>query len=55
MLAVQDACGGDRSALDFPDEEMQGLLRQMQREMGPMHVRVTLCAKIPYVPFAIWV
>ena len=42
VLAVQDACGGDRSALDFPDEEMQGLLRQMQREMGPMHVRVTL-------------
>ena len=39
---IQDACGGDRSALDFPDPEMQGLLRQMQREMGPMHVSVTL-------------
>ena len=33
VLAVQDACGGDRSALDFPDEEMQGLLRQMQRDV----------------------
>ena len=28
---IQDACGGDRSALDFPDAEMQGLLRQMHR------------------------
>ena len=36
---IQDQCGGDRSALDFPSDEMKELLRQMQREMGPIDGR----------------